>query len=60
MGQVVVFWLVVTFHEQNLSPDRCAILGNLINNENPLWLVKCRRRITKFVHQKRYFCVTWW
>ena len=43
MEQVVVFWLVVTFHEQNLSPDRCAILGNLINNENTLWLVKCRQ-----------------
>jgi hypothetical protein len=26
--QFVVFWLTVTFHRQNLSADKCAILGN--------------------------------
>ena len=33
MEQFVVFWLTVTFHEKNLIPDKCAILGNSINNE---------------------------
>ena len=62
MEHFVVFWLTVTIHEQNLSPDKCAVLGNSINNENALCLqvVRCRRRITEFIHQKRYFCVTWW
>jgi hypothetical protein len=43
----------VTFHEKNLIPDKYAILGNLISNENALWLVRCRRRITEFFHHKR-------
>ena len=38
MEQVVVFWLTVTFHEKNLIPDKCAILGNSINIENALGL----------------------
>src|ERR1700690_3823466 len=27
-----VIWLAVTFHVQSLSADKCAILGNSINN----------------------------
>jgi hypothetical protein len=26
--QFVVFWLTVTFHDNNSSADKCAILGN--------------------------------
>jgi hypothetical protein len=30
IDQFVVFWPTVTFHQQNLSTDKCAIWANLI------------------------------